>query len=208
MDIITLKEAKEKGLKHYYTGIPCKHGHLTLRFTKGAICCECNNIKMRKYWENNKEAKENRNEKFRNKRFNKPEVYAKELQQKKDRWAKDIEYRNSQIELMKSRYQENTKNLDFVEKRNANNREYAKNNRPLLNAKMSKRRALQLNATPIWANFDVIKEIYKTCPKDFHVDHIVPLKGKNVCGLHVEYNLQHLPAKENLSKGNKLTLTT
>jgi len=67
----------------------------------------------------------------------------------------------------------------------------------------AKRRANKIMATPSWANLEKIKEIYKNCPEGYHVDHIYPLRSKYVCGLHVENNLQYLPAKENCSKGNK-----
>lgn len=64
------------------------------------------------------------------------------------------------------------------------------------------RRAYKLKQTPLWANLDKIKTIYINCPKGFHVDHIIPLKGKLVRGLHVETNLQYLPATDNLKKRN------
>ncbi len=57
---------------------------------------------------------------------------------------------------------------------------------------------------PKWANLEKIREIYKKSKKGYHVDHIIPLQGKNVSGLHVENNLQYLTATQNISKGNKL----
>lgn len=51
-----------------------------------------------------------------------------------------------------------------------------------------------------------IKRIYLFRPLGHHVDHLIPLQGKNVCGLHIPANLRYIPAKENLSKGNKLLL--
>lgn len=57
-------------------------------------------------------------------------------------------------------------------------------------------------ATPKWADIESIVEFYRNCPKGYHVDHIIPINGKNVSGLHVLSNLQYLPALENMSKGN------
>ena len=48
-----------------------------------------------------------------------------------------------------------------------------------------------------------IREIYQNCPEDHQVDHIIPITHKNVCGLHVPWNLQYLTCEENKKKGNK-----
>lgn len=65
------------------------------------------------------------------------------------------------------------------------------------------RRAAKKNATPAWSEFDAIAAFYAACPKGHHIDHIIPLAGKTVCGLHVLANLQYLPARENLMKSNR-----
>lgn len=69
--------------------------------------------------------------------------------------------------------------------------------------KSSKRRRLLYQALPSWANLEEIKLIYRNCPINYHVDHIIPLQGELVCGLHVENNLQYLLAEDNLKKSNK-----
>ena len=71
------------------------------------------------------------------------------------------------------------------------------------------RRALKVNATVAWGDKEIIKGLYIESTRltaetgvQYHVDHIIPLKGKFVCGLHVETNLQVITATENLRKNN------
>jgi len=51
-----------------------------------------------------------------------------------------------------------------------------------------------------------IAEFYDNCPEGYHVDHIIPLQGANVSGLHTLNNLQYLPAKDNVLKGNSFDI--
>lgn len=91
--------------------------------------------------------------------------------------------------------------------------EHQQQNKALWNHKNSIHRAKKLQRTPQWLNEDqlwFIKEIYelaqlrtKVTGVEHHVDHIVPLKGKDVSGLHLPWNLQVIPWYENLSKSNK-----
>lgn len=55
---------------------------------------------------------------------------------------------------------------------------------------------------PAWADKEEIKKFYVACPEGHEVDHIYPLQGKLVSGLHVRQNLQYLTVQENRSKGN------
>lgn len=56
---------------------------------------------------------------------------------------------------------------------------------------------------PPWSQKELIEQFYENCPEGYQVDHIIPLKGKEISGLHVIENLQYLLAEENLKKGNK-----
>ena len=76
------------------------------------------------------------------------------------------------------------------------------------------RRARQLQAMPPWADRKAIASIYRMARDksketgiSWHVDHIVPLRHKLVCGLHVAHNLQILPFLENVRKSNKFSVS-
>lgn len=82
-----------------------------------------------------------------------------------------------------------------------------------VNAKENKRKAAKLQRIPCWLtpdDFWMIEQAYDICALrtkmtgiEWHVDHIIPLQGKLVSGLHMPYNLQVIPASINTSKGNK-----
>ena len=80
-----------------------------------------------------------------------------------------------------------------------------------INHYANKRRAAKLQRTPSWADLSAIQRMYVEARRktrktgiDHHVDHVIPLQGKTVCGLHVANNLQVLTASENGRKYNKL----
>lgn len=88
----------------------------------------------------------------------------------------------------------------------ASKRKWSKANSKSELAKCRRYQAAKLKRTPAWLTKEQIEEMknfYVNCPKGYEVDHIVPLRGKNISGLHVPWNLQYLPISENRKKSNK-----
>jgi hypothetical protein len=91
-------------------------------------------------------------------------------------------------------------------------RKYAINNKGVINAAVAKREAAKKQRTPNWlspTDLWMIQEIYTLASLrsdytgiSWHVDHIIPLQGENVSGLHIPINLQVIPAVENIKKSN------
>lgn len=89
-------------------------------------------------------------------------------------------------------------------------KQYLRDNREKLYAYVNARRTRLQQATPPWVSMKEIRKIYRLCAKvtvetgvEHHVDHVVPIKGRGVCGLHVPWNLQLLPGADNRKKSNK-----
>jgi hypothetical protein len=87
---------------------------------------------------------------------------------------------------------------------------WRKDNGHKVNAKQARRTATQLQATPAWADGKAIEQYYLIARylsvelgSPFSVDHVVPLRSKEVCGLHAHTNLSILPQAWNAKKGNR-----
>ena len=116
---------------------------------------------------------------------------------KREQTIKNSDYNIRRKELKKIRYDLNKDEI------NAKRRKIWANN-PYCSARKYNRAHDVRDRTPKWVDLNEILHFYANCPKGFHVDHIVPLRGKingrSVTGLHVLWNLQYLTAEENRKK--------
>lgn len=127
----------------------------------------------------------------------------RDLNKEKIKADKAKYYQNNKVRLIsnhKRYYEINKDNPNQIAKRMANLRKY---------------QAAKLHRTPPWLTKEQLNSIelyYKTAKwvesvlgEPIHVDHVIPLQGKEVSGLHVPWNLQLLTARENIIKGNKIS---
>lgn len=153
------------------------------------------NALSREYYKNNKEAIQANKKKYYEKNRESILAYNKEYR----------EENRDKINLkLKEYYQENKDRF----------KDYQKLNRGKVNSIAAKRRASKKDRTPSWLTKDhltqieelywLAKDLKAVSGEEYHVDHIVPLQGNNVSGLHVPWNLQILPRDLNISKGNLL----
>jgi len=182
-------EAKALGAKYYFTGEPCVHGHIAPRKTKGS-CVECLKVEWDK-------GNQTRAEYFRE--YNKSEAGR---QAKKEYYARNrekvIERAQSRPDILKRAYRQNHKDR----------------NPEVYKTLVSLRRRRFRLATPKWLTaeqkleirllYRLAIELSRRTGVRHVVDHIVPLHGETVCGLHVPWNLQVITQDENLRKFNKL----
>lgn len=195
MKLISLHDAKAEGLKRYFTGKPCRYGHVSERFVSNAGCLECNAVKKAVWNSNNKE----RNAERKRIRYAENSEHVRAV---KKAWNKA----NPEGQKARSRrwYEANK------DKANEATARWRKNNLATACAAQARRRMRKIGQTPLWADHKSIRQIYKEARRltqetgqQYHVDHIVPLQSDLVCGLHVESNLQLLPGLFNRAKGNR-----
>jgi transcriptional regulator with AAA-type ATPase domain len=194
---MTRAEALAAGLKVYFTGVPCKNGHLANRRVANWTCVVCHAEKAAEFLP-----------KWREKNPKKNKIYAEKYADAHAASTKAWRDAN------KERCYETGKKWrqQYPEKCNEFSREWRSRNRDAMNALKAKRRADILTRLPKWLSSDekwMIGQAYSLARLrtqmtgfDWHVDHVLPLRGRTVSGLHTPYNLQVIPAVENLRKGN------
>ena len=176
----------------------CKRGHTRI---KGKECKECQRIRNAEY------------------RARDPEFHRQRCHQWRENLSEERRAQILEIARIRTRAWVNKNPERAAEnKRRTNRNEAARRRRnawkkrnPEMVAKDNvARRTRKEQAKPAWNNNLKMRVMYRTAAilsqlmkRQFHVDHIYPLRSKYMCGLHVHNNLQILPAAENINKSNR-----
>ena len=203
------QEAKALGLPTCYGSTCAKHPELEgLRRVSGA-CVECAKETLKANRAANKERTQAQRRKDTLKMMAKPEMAQKKRERDAQYRAKNRDCRTATILAWSAKNPEKVKLYAARTK--------AKN-KGVVNAHTVKRRLAKINRTPKWLTPDdqwMIEQAYdlaalrtKLFGFSWHVDHVLPLQGKLVSGLHTPYNLQVIPGADNVRKSNKFEAVT
>lgn len=201
-------DAKQHGLKRYFTGAACPRGHVAERFTSSGgcvVCCAERDAQSRVADPDRHNAKAKRSyAKHPEKRRAASRTYRVENPHRVKASKFDYQQRRGEHLLEKAREYKQREAARLKEWSAA----YKRENKGRINAANRARVAHIKRATPPWADLSAIEQMYvQAAESGMHVDHVIPLRGKFVSGLHVESNLQLLPPVENHRKYNKVAPT-
>lgn len=220
----SLSEAKNIGHNLYFTGVACRHGHTTYRYVKDRACSECVKTKVKRL----STSGGGNARRWASKTLGQlSEIYAKRKKYydktKKTRLAeKKMSYEKLKcnLEWLAARRQKTNAyraiagRLPEISNPEVK-RKYKKTVQGKINVRANdaKRHAAKIQRIPAWLTKDdfwMIEQAYELAVLRtqlfgfaWHVDHVIPLQGKLVSGLHVPSNLQVIPWRDNVAKANK-----
>jgi hypothetical protein len=194
LHIMSRETARQLCLTRFFLGTPCRNGHLDERLVCNNICLACarknNKVHYKRALKDQRSTDDGRERRIANDRRYLSENRAKIAEKRRARYAAS------------------------AEKMRAQRRDWAQANPESVLASQRKVRFLRMRRAPKWLtaeDWSAMEALYtesrlitERTGIQQHVDHIVPLVGKTVSGLHVPWNLQVIPATENLKKSNKL----
>jgi len=188
------KDAKKTNSRFYFTGRACGHGHIAKRYTVNAMCSAC--LAARR---NTPEGKE----------------YQKKYSNSASGMLSKKRHASSDVAAARAiRYKVDGRALKWQQRHRQSGKKrktvaaWCKRNRHKTAAWWALYDAQKAKAIPLWLTktqkAEIIAIYYAARQAGMTVDHIVPLRGQSVCGLHVPWNLQILPRQENSRKGNRM----
>ena len=221
--------ARDCGHPYYFTGRPCKYGHVAARYTVNGDCVECAREKTRRINSSVSDAMANAIQPsllFMGERRFAAQNGAKyyftgrpcarghvSLRQTTSGACIPCTMKTRQVwaEANREHERERMRRTRDPDKKRISYQKWYHKNKHVCAAIQAARKSAQVKRTPVWADMEKIREFYREARAltestgvEIHVDHIYPLKGDLVSGLHCPENLQLLPSRENLSKSNKL----
>jgi hypothetical protein len=221
-----LKSAIEEGLPRYFTGKPCKRGHLSERYVKTYHCVECGKERSKEYIDRNPDKRKQTlfryyYENYEKEAERRKKYYEEKLSENpnywKDCWQKQKEemLNNPDLhKLMKRKAREYAARPDVREranKRDKHRRRVDEEWRKNTNVKTQLRRRRIRQATPDWLDTNLLAPFYEKSMQlseatgtPHAVDHYYPIQGDVICGLNVPWNLQVITWKENSAKHNRM----